>query len=205
MASGDSKLSICSDALILLGAKPLSSFSEGTDSAQICDRIYDDVRDFVIGMYPWSFTIKKTQLSQLVDSPVNEYTYKYSLPSDMLGSGVRAVYDSSSTGVTPINTGWEIIGTELNTDLETVYVDYQYRPTEDVMPTYFVQLLKYYMTWHIAESVTDQITKADYYKTICVGLPSENMRGGMFRQATQIDSQLRPNLIIDDFDLTNVR
>ena len=59
MASGDSKLSICSDALILLGAKPLSSFSEGTDSAQICDRIYDDVRDFVIGMYPWSFTIKK--------------------------------------------------------------------------------------------------------------------------------------------------
>ncbi len=61
------------------------------------------------------------------------------------------------------------------------------------------------MTWHIAESVTDQITKADYYKTICVGLPSENMRGGMFRQATQIDSQLRPNLIIDDFDLTNVR
>ena len=180
-------------------------FSEGTDSAQICDRIYDDVRDFVIGMYPWSFTIKKTQLAQLVDSPVNEFTYKYSLPSDMLGSGVRAVYDSSSTGVTPINNGWEIIGNELNTDLETVYVDYQHRPTEDTMPTYFVQLLKYYMTWHIAESVTDQITKADYYKTICVGLPSENMRGGMFRQATQIDSQLRPNLIIDDFDLTNVR
>ena len=205
MASGDSKLSICSDALILLGAKPLSSFSEGTDSAQICDRIYDDVRDFVIGMYPWSFTVKKTQLAQLVDSPVNEYTYKYSLPSDVLGSGVRAVYDSNSTGVTPINTGWEIIGNELNTNLETVFVDYQHRPTEDVMPTYFVQLLKYYMTWHIAESVTDQITKADYYKTICVGLPSENMRGGMFRQATQIDSQLRPNLIIDDFDLTNVR
>lgn len=205
MASGDSKLSICSDALILLGAKPLSSFSEGTDSAQICDRIYDDVRDFVIGMYPWSFTVKKTQLAQLVDSPVNEYTYKYSLPSDVLGSGVRAVYDSNSTGVTPINTGWEIIGNELNTNLATVFVDYQHRPTEDVMPTYFVQLLKYYMTWHIAESVTDQITKADYYKTICVGLPSENMRGGMFRQATQIDSQLRPNLIIDDFDLTNVR
>ena len=35
MASGDTKLSICSDALILLGAKPLSSFSgrhgRGTD------------------------------------------------------------------------------------------------------------------------------------------------------------------------------
>ena len=33
MATGDTKLSICSDALIMLGASPLSSFSEGTDAA----------------------------------------------------------------------------------------------------------------------------------------------------------------------------
>ena len=38
MASGDTKLSICSDSLIMLGAAPLSSFSEGTDAAQVCDR-----------------------------------------------------------------------------------------------------------------------------------------------------------------------
>ena len=54
MASGDTKLSICSDALIMLGAKPLSSFSEGTDAAQICDRLYDDIRDSTIGMHPWT-------------------------------------------------------------------------------------------------------------------------------------------------------
>ena len=52
MASGDTKLSICSDALIMLGAAPLSSFSEGTDSAQITDRLYDDIRDSTLGMFP---------------------------------------------------------------------------------------------------------------------------------------------------------
>jgi hypothetical protein len=40
MAAGDTDLSICSDALILMGASPLSSFTEGTDAAQACSRLY---------------------------------------------------------------------------------------------------------------------------------------------------------------------
>ena len=38
MAAGDTSLSICSDALILLGAAPISSFTEGSDAAQACDQ-----------------------------------------------------------------------------------------------------------------------------------------------------------------------
>ena len=47
MAQGDTKLSICSEALIMLGAAPLSSFATGTDEAQVADRLYDDVRDTI--------------------------------------------------------------------------------------------------------------------------------------------------------------
>ena len=75
MATGDTKLSICSDALIMLGASPLSSFSEGTDAAQTCDRLYDDLRDTVLLAYPWSFTLKKVQLAQSVDAPANEWSF----------------------------------------------------------------------------------------------------------------------------------
>jgi hypothetical protein len=39
MAAGDTSIRICSDALLLLGAKPIASFTEGTDSANICDRL----------------------------------------------------------------------------------------------------------------------------------------------------------------------
>ena len=45
MASGDTGVTVCSDALLMLGAKAISSFNEGTDESSICDRLYPDVRD----------------------------------------------------------------------------------------------------------------------------------------------------------------
>ena len=73
------------------------------------------------------------------------------------------------------------------------------------MPTYFVQLLKYQVAWNIAETVTDQITKAEYFKNIAVGSPSENMRGGFFRVAATTDSQNRQIEAIEDYSLISVR
>ncbi len=58
MAAGDTKLSICSDALIMLGAAPLSSFSDGTDEAQIADRLYDDIQDTILMQYPYSWSVQ---------------------------------------------------------------------------------------------------------------------------------------------------
>jgi len=205
MATGDTKLSICSDALILLGATPLSSFSEGTDAAQICDRLYDDLRDMVLTSYHWGFSHRKSQLARSVDTPVNEWKYQYPLPSDAISSGVRALFTSGSVGAETVNYGWEIYERNIFTDFETVYVDYQFRPSEDVWPTYFVHLMKLYMAWHIAEPVTDQITKGQYYQNLAVGSPAENMRGGYFRQAMQIDGAGQPTQTITDWPLIAVR
>ena len=204
MASGDTKLSICSDALIMLGASPLSSFSEGTDAAQITDRLYDDIRDSTIGMHPWTFSFKKTQLSRTINTPVNEFQYEYQLPGDRLNN-VRAVFNDGTTAARPIQYGWEVLGDKIITSEENIYVDYQYQTPESEMPTYFVQLLKYMMAWNIAETVTDQITKADYFRGIAMGTPSENMRGGFFRVATSIDSQNRQIEAIEDYSLISVR
>lgn len=204
MASGDTKLSICSDALIMLGAAPLSSFSEGTDSAQITDRLYDDIRDSTLGMFPWTFSFKKTQLARTTSTPVNEFLYEYVLPGDRINN-VRAVFDSGSSGAKPIQYGWEIMQDKLLTSSEKIFVDYQFATPEGEMPTYFIQLLKYMMAWNIAETVTDQITKADYFRGIAMGTPSENMRGGFFRVATSIDSQNRQIEAIEDFSLIAVR
>ncbi len=204
MAAGDTKLSICSDALIMLGSSPLSSFSEGTDAAQVCDRLFDDLQDTVLLSFPWSFSLKKTQLARSVDTPTN-WDYQYPLPSDAIGSGVRALYTSSSTGAKSTASGWEIYGTNIFTNYTTVYIDYQFRPNVDVWPSYFVQLMKYYMAWHIAEPVTDQITKAQYFQTLAVGMPSENMRGGMMRSAMHIDAAGEPTSTFTDYPLVSVR
>ena len=204
MASGDTKLSICSDSLIMLGAKPLSSFSEGTDAAQICDRLYDDIRDSTLGMYPWTFSYKKTTLARTINTPLNEFLYEYQLPGDRLNN-VRAVFNAATSAAKSIAYGWEIQGDKLLSSETEIHVDYQYATPEGEMPTYFVQLLKYQVAWNIAETVTDQITKAEYFKNIAVGSPSENMRGGFFRVAATTDSQNRQIEAIEDYSLISVR
>ena len=73
MAAGDSALSICSDALLMLGAKAISSFNEGTNAANVCDRLYPDIKNQTLLNYPWSFVYKKIQLSQLITTPTTEY------------------------------------------------------------------------------------------------------------------------------------
>ena len=203
MAIGDSALSICSDALLLLGAKPISSFTEGTDEASTCDSLYPNIRDQALSVYPWSFAFKKVQLARLTSTPTNEYKYEYQLPSDRL-SAPRAVYNSASVG-TNVITSYKIMGSKLLTNEELIYVDYLYSVTESEMPVWFVQLLKYIMAWHLSVPITDQVDKAQYWQSVAIGSPGENGRGGYMRTAMNIDGQNQPVNGIKDFSLIAVR
>ena len=203
MAAGDTGVTICSDALLMLGAKAISSFNEGTDEASVCDRLYPDIRDSTLVMYPWSFNTKKIQLARLLTAPNSVWRYAYQLPGDRLANP-RAVYNSSAIG-SPVQKDWEIQGDQLLTNLTAVYIDYQYELQEFAFPKYFVQLLKYMMAWHLAEPITEQREKAVYWQQISVGSPTENGRGGYFRTATNIDGQGQPSRVIEDYSLIAVR
>ena len=203
MAAGDTGIRICSDALLMLGAKAITSFNDGTDESSVCDRLYPNVRDSTITMYPWGFSLKKVQLSQLITTPSSVWKYEYQLPGDRLASP-RAVFETSAVGSYPVK-DWEIQGDKLLANIQSVYIDYQYSVPEYAMPSYFVQLLKYQMAWHIAETVTEQQEKSTKWQRVALGDPSENMRGGYFRVAANIDGQNQPTRVIEDFSLIAVR
>jgi len=188
MATGDTKLKICNDSLIMLGANIITSFSDGSSAAQITDRLYDDIKVMLLSMYPWSFSMKKVQLARL----------------ETLIAGARALFITTSAGGRPV-TGWEKIGNKIQTNYESIWIDYQYDVSEDALPQYFVQLLKYFLCWHFAEPVTDQISKSQYWSNMAVGSAMDNGRGGYFRQASMIDSQNQPNQVIEDYSLVAVR
>jgi hypothetical protein len=203
MAAGDSALSICSDALIMLGAKPISSFNEGTDEANTSDRLYSDIRDQALLIYPWSFSFKKIALAQLVTTPTTEYKYEYALPGDKIGPP-RALFTSSNPGDYP-RKEYRIFGDTVMTDYTAVWIDYPYSVPEYLMPVYFIQLLKYMMAWHLSIPITDQGDKASYWQGVAIGAPSENGRGGYMRTAMQIDGAGQPSNSINDFSLIAVR
>jgi hypothetical protein len=203
MAAGDTALSICSDALIMLGAKPIASFSEGTDEATTADSLYPDIKNQALMTYPWAFSFKKIQLTKLVTTPVFQYKYQYQLPGDRLGPP-RRVFTSPATYQRPMQ-DYMIMGDKLLTNEEAIYIDYQYAVQEFEMPVYFVQLLKYLLAWHFAYPITDQTDKTQYWQSVAIGAADQNGRGGYMRVAMNIDGQGQPVQTIEDFSLIDVR
>ena len=209
MASGDTDVKVCNKSLLLLGAEAITSFSDGSPAAQACDTIYKEVKFTTLGMYKWSFTIAKTQLTRDTNTPQNEWTYQYLFPSDMLVGVPEAVRVTNNPGGL-LYKDWEIGQAAggysvLMTNATEVHIDYQRAIGEGAMPTYFITLLAYQMAWHLAEVITDQTTKADYWKTIALGTPTDGLRGGYFRQAAAIDSGGQTPSVVGDYLLTDIR
>jgi len=205
MATGDTDVNICSTALNLLGESEISSFSDGSEIAGVCDKLYPGTKNTMLSMYPWSFATKKVQLAQLSSTPTNEWTYEYQLPPDMIMSGPQAVYNSTATGASPVATGWEILGDRLQTNYTAIVIDYLFSVDEASMPPYFVQALRYAMAAHLAELVTDQIEKAELWHNRLFGVAAENGRGGYLRQAMHMDGRGQIPSRIQTFALTDVR
>lgn len=210
MAAGDTDVKICNKALTYLGASTITSFSDGSPAANACDQIYKEVKSLCFGMYPWSFTTKKATLVRDSHTPASEWTYQYLLPNDMVNLVPRAVRASSDPGGVLQVGNWEMAQATggyqvLMTDLTEVHIDYQKIIAEGSMPTYFVQLLAYQLAWHLAEVITDQTTKAQYWRTVAIGTEAESGRGGYFRQAVNIDAGGQSPQVIGQYMLTDIR
>ena len=116
-----------------------------------------------LSLYPWSFALVKEKLNKSTATPVNEWTYLYLYQATSVSGTPLQVYNSSSTRVLPIQSyelGYTSSGPAIFTNEEKFTCDYiSSVVTEGLMPSYFVQLLVYMLAWHLAEPVTDQITK----------------------------------------------
>ena len=77
-------ISVCSNALLMLGKEPIASFSEGSDRARYCSNLYPMVRDYLLRKHFWNCAIKRVLLSPLSTAPAYGYTQQFQLPSDFL-------------------------------------------------------------------------------------------------------------------------
>jgi hypothetical protein len=80
-----SSVEVCNSALIKLGASTISSLSDGTKAANLCNAQYDRLRKEVLRAHPWNFAISFVALSATVNTPVwTDYTAEFLIPSDVL-------------------------------------------------------------------------------------------------------------------------
>lgn len=76
------EVSICSNALRKLGDDPITSLTDDTERARLCNAFYEPTRDAVLRAHPWNFAIERQELSKLTSTPVFDYDYEYSLPTN---------------------------------------------------------------------------------------------------------------------------
>jgi len=83
MATG---VSICSNALLMLGAQTINDFADqlNLDRAKLCANLYPTVRDDLIRSHPWNCCIKRVVLAPDAVAPAFGYGYSFELPADFM-------------------------------------------------------------------------------------------------------------------------
>ncbi|CNG65612.1 hypothetical protein [Yersinia intermedia] len=79
-----SDISICSNALLMLGAHPINSFNENTDHARMCSNIWPSVRDDLLRNHPWNCAVSRVSLAPSTTPPAFGYANQFPIPSDCL-------------------------------------------------------------------------------------------------------------------------
>lgn len=180
-----SKLDMISAALVLIGDKPLSSLDADRVAATVAAQLYDSTLENALTGYRWRFATGKASLAQLTDTPLNDYSYAYQLPSDLLY--VQRVFPTSD---------YELFEDNLYSNLSSVQIDYTYRPPESELPAYFVKAMEYELAAQFAISVTDSMTYFERYRAEA---------DLAWKQARFKDSSQRPNRAIIRNPFVDVR
>lgn len=173
-----SKIQIASNALILLGDSPISSFTDTGAGAKAAANLYESTLMSILASHRWKFAIKKVQLSRLTEAPLNEFKYQYQLPTDYV----------TIITTQPVST-YRIIGDKLYSDSSSISIDYTYRLTEDKLPNYFIKAFEYYLARELCIAVTEDLNK---YQLI------DSIYEKEARKARYIDSQAGTSIPIQD-------
>lgn len=80
-----SEVSIANMALVKLGQEPISSLSQDTKNARLCNAVFGMCRNETLEAHPWYFATKTQELASVdVEDPMGEWQYLYQLPADFI-------------------------------------------------------------------------------------------------------------------------
>lgn len=173
-----SKVQICNLALVRLSGNRITSLTESTATAQLCNILYDDIADEVMMEGAWTSATVRTELALTSNTPSYGYTYEYQLPTNPKFLKILEV-DEATAGQIP----YRIEGDKLLTDETTMKIKYIGRV--DDPQSYDVQLRRALITRLTAElayPVTGQASSQQawfqkYRQDVQSGLATDGQQG----------------------------
>lgn len=170
------RVQIISNAITLLGKKPINALEGQGELVDAANQAYDLLLDSALAKGTWRFAVKQVQLSLLVDQPVDSrFRYIYQLPADYL----------KMITLWPLRYDWEIFENQkLYANFnDTVWAEYVFKPASGFFPAYFDHYFVYELAVYLALSSAQ---KPEYYA------PLSQERALLFCQAAAFDAQSRP-------------
>jgi len=135
----NSAIDICSRALILIGAEPITSFDDDTTEALIAGNMYEDIARTNLTSTRWRFASNQAVLNRLSDAPTGRFNSAYQLPENLF---VHAVT------VNDFAIEYNIYGSKIFCDAsvnDILIADFTYRADEVDWPSYFSVCVEYAM------------------------------------------------------------
>lgn len=174
-----SKIDICNQGLVLIGANTIASFTDNTTESKVANQLYETTLRSMLTKARWRFATKQAQLSANATAPTGIWGQSHYLPNDNLY--IQRITVSGNT-----ITEYDIFNNELYSDLQstdTVIADYTYRPAEEEMPKYFLLALEYHLASVFAHAIARNVEMANLY---------EQKYQIQYRRAKNLDSTQQP-------------
>jgi len=171
----NSGIDICSRALILIGANPITSFDDGSTESLVAVNMYEDVARASLVNSRWRFATNQATLNLLSAAPTGRYDKAYQLPSDMLMLHAVTVND--------LLIEYQLYGDKVFADTNTtdvVVADYSFRALEQNWPSYFSIAVEYALAVVFATSIARDSTLAQLM---------QNQAANAMAKARSLDSQ----------------
>lgn len=173
--AANSPVDICSRALILIGADPITSFDDNSTEALVASNLYEDVARASLVNSRWRFATNQSVLNKLADNPTGRYDNAYQLPTDSLM--VHAVTANDNL------IEYQIYGNKVfanTSDADVIIADYSFRAEEGNWPSYFTIAVEYALSTLFATSIARDATLASLM---------QNQAKDSMAKARSLDSQ----------------
>ena len=155
-----SGIDICSRALILIGANPITSFQDATTEANVAVNVYEDVARAALVNSRFRFATNQEKLPLLSSVPTGRFDVAHQLPTDLLMLHAVTVNDN------PIE--YSVYGEKVFSDSATtdeLIADYTFRANEKTWPSYFTLAVEYSLAIIFATSIARDSSLATLMQT----------------------------------------
>lgn len=150
-------VSICSNALLELGAQPINSLTDASDRARLASNLLPTIRDSVLRSHPWNCAIARVALAPDATAPAFDWDHQFTLPGDFL----RAL----SVGLDGQAEAYAVEGRKLLCNANPAYLRYVFRNTNaatwDAM---LVRAMELAMAGAMAYGITQSASLRDSLK-----------------------------------------